>query len=329
MSTTRRRVLSTLLGVAVTAIVARWLLSDEVVAAFVASLDDARPWHLAAALALVPVIQYLRAWRFALLQTGAFAPPDWRMCDVTARLMLFNFVLPFKLGELSFPVMLRRAFGTPFVQGAGILILARLLDAAVVGAVLLLSAAALLDPATLGWSRPALVAAGLAALAAPLLGTALLAAWRPAVRPPRLAVLLDSLLLGFDMLRATPQRLLALALSCGVWGTHFVVGWLAASAVADGLRPLAVVMAGAASYLAFALPVPTVAGLGPPQAAWAWALSLTGVPWGPAVVTGLVCYGVLIVGAVALGLLSFVLRPAAALLAAGRRRRARGAAAPS
>lgn len=321
----RRAVLSTLLAAAVSAGALLWLLSDEaVVAALGSALAAARPWHLGAALALVPVVQGLRAWRFALLLDGRLGPPGWPMYRIAARLTLFNFLLPLKLGELSFPLMMRRAFGTEIARSAGILILSRLLDVPVLAAILLLGAAALPDAAAaLGWSRPALLAAGAAALVAPALGLALLAPLRrglPAL-PPRLAGLLDRLLWGATMLRALPQRMLALALGLAIWGTHAVIAWLAASAVAEGLGFIRVMLAGAAANVAFALPVPVVAGLGPPQAAWAAALNLAGVAWDAAVVTALTCHAVLVVGVVAVGAATIVApgRPRPATLEGGGR----------
>ena len=308
MNGARHWLVSTVLGLAVSAGMLWWLLSGEAVDALVRSLHGAQPWRLGLALLLVPTIEYLRAWRFELLRTGRMGPPGWRMFLLAARLVMFTLAFPFRLGDLSFPVMMKRAFGTPLMQGAGILVLARVLDASVLAGALLLAAAALLDPAVVGWSRPALLAAAVAALAAPFLGVMVLTRWRPLFGPPSLAALIDRLLWGVTMLRAAPQSALAFALSVAVWAVHFVVAWLAVTAVTDALDPLRVALAAAASYLAFAVPVPYVAGLGPPQAAWAAALNLAGIGWETAIVTALTAHGVLLIGPVGLGLATFLLR---------------------
>ena len=87
----------------------------------------------------------------------------------------------------------------------------------------------------------------------------------------------------------------------------------------DAGGKMLVTLAGAASYLAFAIPVPNVAGLGPPQAAWVAALNLAGVGWETAIVTALTAHAVLLVGPVMLGLATFALRGPAPPWPSGRR----------
>ena len=86
--------------------------------------------------------------------------------------------------------------------------------------------------------------------------------------------------------------------------------------MAEGLDFLEVMLASAAANLAFAMPVSGLAGLGPPQAAWAATLHLTGVAWSPAIVTALICHGVLLTGAIGLGVAT-VLVPALQPMLAG------------
>ena len=319
MGGARHWVVPTVVGLAVSGGMLWWLLSAETIDALGRALRGPEAWRFAAGLLLVPTIEYLRAWRFELLRTGHMGPPGWRMLVLAARLVMLTFVLPFRLGELSFPVMLKREFDTPLMRGAGVLLLARVQDASILGGILLLAAAALLDPAAVGWSRPALLAVAVAALAAPVLGVAVLARWRPLVGPPRLAAVIEGLHLGVTALRTWRQHALAFALGVGVWAMHFVVAWLAVTAVTDALDPLLVTLAGAASYLAFAIPVPNVAGLGPPQAAWVAALNLAGVGWETAIVTALTAHAVLLIGPVTLGLATFALRGPAPPWPSGRR----------
>lgn len=300
----------TLLALLVTALVLWWLLSEAVIAALLEALRRAGLGRLAIALMLVPVIQALRAWRFGLLLTGQARRPDAAMFGIAARLVLFNFILPFKLGELSFPVMMRRGFGTDYARSAGILILARLMDLCVVASILMLGAAIVLEGAVLGWSEPVLIAGGLSALALPvLLLQAQVLLRRPARHLPRLGGLLGRLMSGAAMVRPLPRSLLALAQSVLIWLTHSALAWFAASAVVPALPIPPVILAGAASNLAFALPIGGIAGLGPPQAAWASVLHWAGASWEVAAVTALVCHGVLLIGVVLTGTATMLTPP--------------------
>lgn len=289
------RLTSTALASAVSALVLWWLLRDGAGQALILALQGASPWPLILGALLAIVIQIARAWRFAVMTTGKLALPAWIMIGIATRLILLNFLLPFKLGELSFPVMMKRAFDTPFGQGAGILILCRLFDLGVVAAILLLSAALLFDDAVIGWSPLLLAFTGLLAVIAPILMTDLLP-WlrRLTARWPRLDRLIEQIAFGATMIRPFPQRLLVSLLTGSIWLLHASIAFLTALAVDAGLDFLPMAMASAASNLAFALPINGVAGLGPPQAAWATILHLQKVDWTPAITTALLCHGLLL-----------------------------------
>ncbi len=311
----RRRLASSALAAAVSGAVLWWLLAGIDRTALLAALGDASPWRLGLALLLMPLIQWLRAWRFGVVLTGRPDLPSRALVRVAVRLVVYNFLLPFKLGELSFPLMMRRAFDIEYTRSAGILVVVRGLDLSTVGALLCLAAGAFLPEGALGWSDPALLAAGAALLIAPLvLISAAPPLRRAAARAPRLEPIAQRLLWGATMLQAPGARALAFALTLAIWLAHAVLGWLAASAVIRGISPVATTLATAASNLAFALPVPVIAGLGPPQAAWAAALRLAGLPWPATVATALVSQAVILCGILALGLASVLAsahRPAA------------------
>jgi hypothetical protein len=307
-----RRLISTALAAAVSGAVLWALLAGVNRAALLAVLAEASPWRLGLACLLLPLIQWLRAWRFELALTGRPRLPSAAMVWVAVRLVVYNFLLPFKLGELSFPLMMRRAFAVEYMRSAGILILVRCLDLSTLGALLCLAASALLPEGALGWSARALLAAGLLLLAAPLvLISAVAPLVRAAARSPRLEPVALRLLWGATMLHAPAARALALILTLASWLAHAALGWLAASAVIGDISPVATTLATAASNLAFALPVPVIAGLGPPQAAWVAALALAGLPRPATVATALVTQAVILFGILALGLASVLAGPAA------------------
>ena len=312
------------LAAAVSGAVLWWLLAGIDRAALVAALGAASPWRLGVALLLVPLIQWLRAWRFELVLTGRPGLPSMVMVRVAVRLVLYNFLLPFKLGELSFPLMMKRAFGTEYTRSAGILVVARGFDAGIAAALLCLAGGGLLPEGVQGWSDPALIAAGAVLLVAPLaLISALAPHRRAAARAPRLEPIVRRVLWGATMLHAPAPRALAFVLTLAIWLAHATLGWLAASAVVASISPLATTLAAAASNLAFALPVPAIAGLGPPQAAWAAGLGLAGLPWQVTVVTALVNHAVILCGVLSLGFASLpvgVRRPAARFGTRARRR---------
>jgi len=314
--TRRERVLSTLLALAVGGVVLGWLLAGVDLDALAATLARAGWWKLALALPLVPLIQWLRAWRFALLLSGRAVLPSRVMVEIAARLIVLNFLLPFRLGELGFPVMMKRAYGTEALRSAGILLLARLMDLFAVAAVLCLAAAALPAGDRLGWPAGMLVAAGIALLTLAVLLVDLLLPLRwIALRLPRLGRLLELALSGAAMVQAPGARALASLLTLATWLLHALIGWLAATAVAPQLAAATTTLAAAAANLAFALPVPAIAGLGPPQAGWVAALGLAGVPWPDAVATALLSHAVILAGILLLGLLTLlggIWRPAGA-----------------
>ena len=100
------------------------------------SLAGAAPAPLLFALLLVPLIQWLRAWRFGLMMSGSPQRPERLLIRTAVLLNLFNYLLPFRVGEASFPILMKRHYGMDYSRAAGILILVRLMDACTVVALL-------------------------------------------------------------------------------------------------------------------------------------------------------------------------------------------------
>ena len=293
--TLAQKLTSTLLAVLVSAAVLWWLLGDGSGDALIEALRKATLWPLLIGSLLAVAIQIIRAWRFAILEYGGLAPPSWTMIGIATKLVLFNFLLPFKLGELSFPLMMKRAYGTPFGRGAGMLILCRLLDLGVVLAIILVTTAWLLDPAVHGWNPMLIGAIGVIVLATPFLVLDHLS-WlqRLTAHSPSMAQLASQLGHGASIMRPYRIRLPVAMLTVSIWIAHAAIAWLAATAIAANLGFVSMAMASAASNLAFALPISGVAGLGPPQAAWATMLHLAGHDWTPAITSALLCHGLLL-----------------------------------
>lgn len=282
-----------LLALLVSATMLVWLVTNPMFGAVLDLLRTRRLGPLLLALALFPVLQWLRAWRFALLLRRSAEPPGWPDFALATQLSFLNLVLPFKLGDFSFPLLARRIVGADVLDATVAIVWCRVNDLCVVLAVLALCGAYLITPAGHPWFWLASLTVGLSSLLLPLAVRPvidLLRAW------PRAGRVLGSL----------PDRALAqqgppafhLALTVAIWSTHSLIGCLAVAALAPDLSLVAAAFAGAASNLAFALPVTGVAGLGPPQAAWAAALHLTGASWETSIASALLVYGCLLVGVI-------------------------------
>lgn len=296
MSVPFRRLISTILAIAISVIVLWWLPADGTGEALFDTMGSASLWPLALGGLIAILIQIIRAWRFSILTTGSLALPSWMMVGIATKLVFFNFLLPFKLGELSFPLMMKRAFATPFGEGTGILILCRILDLGVVAAIIFLTAAWLLDPMLHGWNPAVVGVFGLMAFVFPLLiADRLPQTRRLAVRWPRIDHLAGQMSHGASMMRPRRQFVLVMLLTLSIWIAHAAIAWLAALAIGAGIGLAPMAMASASSNLAFALPISGVAGLGPPQAAWATMLHLAGHDWTSAITSALLCHGVLLI----------------------------------
>ncbi|MGI9434118.1 MAG: lysylphosphatidylglycerol synthase transmembrane domain-containing protein [Geminicoccaceae bacterium] len=317
-----RKLVSTFIALAVSGLVLWWLLWGDAGWALIEAVGAADPWLLALAAALAIVIQLIRAWRFSILASGDLALPSWTMIGIATRLILLNFILPFKLGELGYPLMMKRAYDTPIAQGTGILILSRLQDFGVVAAILLLTSASFFEPRVGAWSPLVIASMGMMLLILPMVLVDFLP-WLCTLteRWPRIHHLAEQVIFGARMVRPCGRRLLVFLLSCAIWLVHSLIAFLTVRAIDADLNFLQAAMAGAASNLAFALPIGTIAGLGPPQAAWVYMLHLDGVGLITAKTTAFLCHGLLLVTISiwgALGYLNWADKPKTSLGGHGR-----------
>jgi Lysylphosphatidylglycerol synthase TM region len=324
-----RRVLTALLAAAITALCLWVLLTPQVLSALGRLRAEAKPAPLLAAFMLTALVQWLRAWRFAVLTTGRAALPDAPMFKIACKLNFLNFVLPFRLGELGYPALMRQQYGHGLLRSAGVLVIARLFDLTTVLAILLGSAAfAIHSPA--GQVACALggLLVGLSPLALARLGSALAVgvgpclarfarrlsrvgvAWRGQVGARR-AGRLAALELSADRLvrlAATGRHAFYLVVLLGfaIWLLFGLAAILVAAAVVDTVGPGAALLGAAAGNLAFALPVNGLAGLGPAQAAWVLATTWAGVPRPDAVLSALALHAVVLSNALLLGSLALL-----------------------
>src|SRR5262249_26011377 len=164
------------------------------------------------------------------------------------------------------------------LRSAGVLVLARLFDLAIVAAILLATAGLYAETAAAWFGFN--LAAAVAALAP--LGLLRL---RPSPRGAPLAPDPGGQAAPRAAGSAARQAPVLLALGFSIWLTFALVAVLVARAVAVSVGPSAAILGAAAGNLAFALPVNGLAGIGPAQAAFVLAASWAGVPQNDAVVS--------------------------------------------
>lgn len=297
----RRNLLFSLVAIAMTAAAAWYLITPAVMDALLDGTRRIDPLTIVLALAINGALQWLRAWRFAIMTRGALIPPDAGLVRISFQLNFFNFVLPLRLGELSYPVQMRRIYGQPLLEATGVLLVARLFDLATLGAILLALTV------QLGLFHSAALNGGLAALAvAAALFPVLLAFTGRAALPltarlPRLSR--HALALGTALRTLDDRRVqtAAIMLSFAIWVSYGLMAVLVASALSPSVSIAQGMLGAAAGNVAFALPVNGIAGFGPAQAAWVFAVTGAGVPWRDAAVTALGVHAVSLASALLFG----------------------------
>ena len=163
-----RRLVSLVVGVAIMAAAVWYMVTPEVVQDLRIVAATASWRLLLVASILGAAIQWLRGWRFSIMTHGTFALPGWPLVRIAFQLNFFNYILPFRLGELSYPVMMKRTYGQAMLHAAGVLILLRIVDLCTVGSILLACAAVLDLAGSATWSIAlGVMAAALAVLPVP------------------------------------------------------------------------------------------------------------------------------------------------------------------
>ncbi len=312
-----------LLAAVITALCLWVLLTPPVLHGLGRLRADAKPAPLLAAFVLSGLVQWLRAWRFAVMTSGRPTLPDAPMVLIALKLNFLNFVLPFRLGELGYPALMHQQYGHGLLRSAGVLLLARLFDLTTVVAILLGAAALFLStPAAQVASLIGALGFALAPFVLLGLGVALLPRLEARLAGSRLGSRLGQRLgAGFARFArssepdadgvAALRRIgrgrvrLVVGLGFAIWLAFGLAAVLVAAAVVDTVAPSAALLGAAAGNLAFALPVNGLAGLGPAQAAWVLATTWAGVPRADAIVSALALHAVVLGNALLLGGLTF------------------------
>jgi len=223
------------------------------------------PWLPPLAL-LYLVICLLRALRLRVL--GVEAIPLHRLTAVTLVNAALIRLLPVKSGELSLPLLLRRAGGLRLGRGTAVLVIARGLDLGVVALAFGLGAT------LCGLLRPEVVSAS----ALSLLGLYLVGCTG--------ALGLGRLLNRMGLRVEGHRGLSALVCTILIWGCLFGFQFLCLRSVGLTMSLRHLILAGSAASLAFALPANGLGGFGAMEGGWAGALVLVGWPHDQALLSG-------------------------------------------
>jgi glycosyltransferase 2 family protein len=248
-----------------------------------------------AALLTLPV-QWLRACRFKLM-LNLTDQPLWPMFRVAGLLGVFNTLIPFRLGELSFPLMINKTFGTGKAYALGVLTFVRFFDLALV--VLLLSVFGLLTLPAAELLKAFAITTAAGAVAGILSMMYLAQFVRSQVLrftgEGSLSKLISQMADGAAALSSN-HKLSFIGYSLLIWLLLGGMATISAMAVIPSLNVLQGYFAAAASNIAFALPVSGVASLGPAQVAWAEALRLNGQPYQLAIASALAVHVGILLG---------------------------------
>jgi hypothetical protein len=294
----RRRVVSAALAVSITALALYFLLTPEILAALATAIATADPVPMVLALGLVLAVQYLRAWRFSALTFGHAGLPPLALVRIALQLNFLNFALPFRLGEFGYPALMRAAFAEPILRSLGILLVARLLDLAAVGAILSALVAWLGLAPSLDWLA---ALAALALIIVPV-GAVIAKGWAARLLSrmgaDRPVIAGAAAHLGAI---STSAAFASLGLSFALWIVFGIAAALIADAAVSGVAPLVAMLGAAGGNLAFALPINGVLGLGPSQAAFVGLAVPAGAPFPSAVTAALVLHAVVLTSAFLFG----------------------------
>jgi len=237
----------------------------------------------------------LRAYRFKLLAGSEIDAPLRPFFRVTAAHQFLLMLLPFRTGDLSYPILLRRQLQRPIGRGTGDLVVARLLDLVVCGACLALGLLALPleGPGSTRLPAVSLAVVGLGivglALLPRLLGAAqlALARWRQRSDVSRFHAVDGFLseLNGSIVAMGWRQLARALLVSAVAAAAAIVRIYLLFAAFQSDPGLLGATFLFAAANLLGLIPLHGFGGLGPKQLGIAGALVLLG--WDPGVAASL------------------------------------------
>lgn len=276
------------LGLGVSALILAGLLYFVDVAQVTGALEQADLRWLAAATGFFSAATLCRWWRVVLL-----TPKGSRraLLGVSSGHALLNKILPLRTGELTFPLLYRRATGASLRGGAVVLAAIRVSELA---CLLPLYAAALALYAT---TLP-VVAVAVAALA----GVSLQLALPLGLRYLGKLKVLRQAREEFDAL-SRPRLLGLAAINTLVWLCLFGLYYTSLKAFGLDVTPAQSVVGAGGAIVTNLLPINGIGSVGTMEAGWTAGLAATGAAAGPVLTAGLAMHAITMVGNVPFALL--------------------------
>lgn len=297
-----RAIIGSIFAVAVTLTTVWLFLPFQMVKDALPAIANADHALLFLAGALIASVQWVRAWRLSIFSTGQTTLPDMDFVAVAAQLNFYSFLVPYRMGDLSYPVLAKKVLGHSISKAAAVLLATRLLDLAAVTS-LFLGIGAILD-AFEGLAGQLALAAATGLVIAPVAGAPFIATFIRAINHnARLAFLTHALEHCAEFRSFLPVYLLGYA----IWILFALAAFLCARAAGLDIGAVAAGFGSTASNIAFALPISGIAGLGPSQAAFVLAVQSVGVDAYAALVSALAFYLVTLASACVCGLAGFAL----------------------
>jgi glycosyltransferase 2 family protein len=224
-------------------------------------------------------------------------------------------ILPFKLGEVWYVVLIRRYFGLSVEEGVGSLFASRMLELFIIvlvgSAALLTSGSVLEGQSTLqmlfiivifGAGIPGLYFAGLILRAIAGLMTRI-----PIAFVQRVAPMVQKLAAEFDRLRHPRVFLGGLFWSFFTYGCSFAANGILLAATGIQLQPAKLILAVTLGMFASAFPF-NIAGFGMVEVSWTFALTtLLGLSVGEAASTGLLLNSFQIMTSIVYGIIAYLM----------------------
>jgi glycosyltransferase 2 family protein len=278
------------------------------------------PRWVGASFAVYATTYLLRALRWRVL-LGRAQVSIATLLPISAVHILLNNVLPSRLGEVSYPVLLKRQTGLGLDEGVVTLALSRLLDLLTLAAIFLVAVVWVgQSPGTTLGSLPVLALSAAFALLVLLAGLRPLAALahravargargrgRTGAWLGRLAPLVARVREAIERSAGLGPLLAGGVLTLGIWAGKFLAfTWMVRAMAPDGAAALmgfwSVVLGSTAAELTTLTPFHGVVGLGTYETAWAGVFVLAlGVDRQSAVLTGFGVHGLTLVFSFVLG----------------------------
>jgi hypothetical protein len=242
------------------------------------------------------VMQVLRALRLSYM-IGHNYKSFGDLYPISAIHAFAVFMLPFRAGEMALPLLLKSTGRKSLAEGVGITLILRVMDAAALLLVIVISSfAGVFTPLGFDSYITWLSILGIAVIIAffILANRGLGSRIASLTKSRKIEAIVRGLFASTKVIRVSTQILL-FGLTVLIWTAQISACYIAASGVVQNIEFGSAIAAALAGTIAFFQPVNGIAQAGPFHSAWALTLSSYGVLWDIAVVSAIVVHAAALV----------------------------------